>query len=102
MQGDNQPFRVVAPNLQSGSQATKPKLLTIDAAWQFTPLTFSPVQPATSLPVPNLAAFSQNGQLATKAERANAAQKPTQAIQEELQDLLRPNALAELSVSYAR
>jgi hypothetical protein len=95
MQGENHPFQVVVPPSQSGSLATKPKLLTVDAAWQFTPLTFSPIQPATSLPVPNLAAFTQNRQLATKAERANAAQKPTPAIHAGLQDLLRHNELAE-------
>lgn len=84
------------PQHQPTQQTSKPKLLSIEEAWKFTPLTFSPIQPATSLPVPNLAAFNRNGQLATKAERSIAAQKPAPALLEGLQDLLRPDELAEM------
>lgn len=118
MEGDRPRFQVIVPSnptpnskphsnstSTSVSNSTDPRrqlpplkgILSVEAAWKFTPLTTSPQQPHNHLVVPSLASFSSNAQVATKAER-NAAAKAevTPALRQGLLNLLKPDELAEM------
>jgi hypothetical protein len=100
MDGDRPPFQVVIPSLltkDTRPAPPKPRPLSVDEAWRFTPLTTSPLQPSDLLVVPSLAAYNRNGRIVSKADRAAAVGiKYTPAVEQALQTLLNPAELAEM------
>lgn len=100
MEGDRPPFQVVVPARSTEDRRQLPPIqgvLSVEAAWKFTPLTISPQQPHNHFVIPSLAPFNRNAHVATKAERNAAAKvEVTPALRKGLQNLLKPDELAEM------
>ena len=86
------PFEVVVPR-----KARRHGLLSVEQALPFTPLTTSPLQASDQIPLPSLSQWNEHAFLSSSAEREAVSRlQYNHQLEADLQDLLRPSALAEM------